>query len=675
MATLVPQKDDVEHWTVEQVAAWLQQVELSDCCDTFLRRGIDGHGFLQLSQDNLPWSGRDVSVRNLKQILKLVSQIKSQQQHPSTTRQPIEISRSLGSHPPKTYNDYAMDFPVKDFFGEEEEHTGLESPPAPPIPPRHQGQSPSLSACPSFPRTNTGQNNILHGPESRSLETHNDDIWGDYDSSFDEEESEEHPGQKMQLVKENDQGEENIDDLYLVPLPANSPASNHSSIINRELPNHSQLPTNTSFIHQHGGGSWSQSKLKKERLSFGSDTQNNRRSHPPAIPERAPVRPPRPVNDTLMALHKQQSPLHHFQAPTPKRALHSPLQEAINHNLVENGSSGVKGASFSYRHQFPSSPPSRWQKDNEPSQAHLPTQSMEKNDHVYEIVDVPQGSYGGTEAPGPNKSDQQSPSKPPIPPPRNQNQDSDDRDLSSRLGSVSLSHGKRPPAPLPPPVAHNLSEGRNTSQARPPASLPPPVAHNLSEGRNTSQARPPAPDLPNRSDRSRQPAPPPSFSGSSSHSSHLTFPKESHAPQELLQNSAASCHPFISLENGEQIELTPLYRKIMEKPYFQFISRAKAKELVMQGKEGTFLIRPSTRTKMPFTLTVKHDDRYYNINIRQRPDRLFALGYEKASERTFSSIDEMVSTHYKEPITLVNGECALLKYSPSKPVWHVQTGH
>lgn len=26
MATLVPQKDDVEHWTVEQVAAWLQQV-------------------------------------------------------------------------------------------------------------------------------------------------------------------------------------------------------------------------------------------------------------------------------------------------------------------------------------------------------------------------------------------------------------------------------------------------------------------------------------------------------------------------------------------------------------------------------------------------------------------------------------------------------------------------
>lgn len=32
MATPVPQKDDVEHWTVEQVAAWLQQVGLVGSC-------------------------------------------------------------------------------------------------------------------------------------------------------------------------------------------------------------------------------------------------------------------------------------------------------------------------------------------------------------------------------------------------------------------------------------------------------------------------------------------------------------------------------------------------------------------------------------------------------------------------------------------------------------------
>lgn len=43
--------------------------------------------------------------------------------------------------------------------------------------------------------------------------------------------------------------------------------------------------------------------------------------------------------------------------------------------------------------------------------------------------------------------------------------------------------------------------------------------------------------------------------------------------------------------------------------------------------------------------------------------------------QTFSSIDEMVSTYLKEPITLVNGKCALLKYSPSKPVCHVPNTH
>lgn len=45
---------------------------------------------------------------------------------------------------------------------------------------------------------------------------------------------------------------------------------------------------------------------------------------------------------------------------------------------------------------------------------------------------------------------------------------------------------------------------------------------------------------------------------------------------------------------------------------------------------------------MPLTLTVKHNDRYYNINIRQRPDCLFALGYEKPSERVCTLLSLVV---------------------------------
>lgn len=111
----------------------------------------------------------------------------------------------------------------------------------------------------------------------------------------------------IHLFQSNDvspSGEENIDDLYLVPLPASSPTTSLSSLINRELPSHPQLPTNTSFIHQHGGGSWNQSKVKKERFNFGSDVQNNRRSNSPAILERTPGRPPPTLNDTLMPYNK-----------------------------------------------------------------------------------------------------------------------------------------------------------------------------------------------------------------------------------------------------------------------------------------------------------------------------------------------------------------------------------
>ncbi|KAG7175404.1 putative SAM domain (Sterile alpha motif)-containing protein [Homarus americanus] len=96
MATPVPQRDDVERWTVEQVAAWLQQVELADCCDVSLRKGIDGHSLLQLTEENLVLWGRDVSIRNRKQIMKLVTQIRSQQLV-STGRHTNEIQQPQNS--------------------------------------------------------------------------------------------------------------------------------------------------------------------------------------------------------------------------------------------------------------------------------------------------------------------------------------------------------------------------------------------------------------------------------------------------------------------------------------------------------------------------------------------------------------------------------------------------
>lgn len=95
-------------------------------------------------------------------------------------------------------------------------------------------------------------------------------------------------------------GEDNLDDLYLVPLPASSPSSNFPNTLNREFPVHPQRSNNTPFTHG-GGLPWNVSPAKKDRFGYGSDSQNNGRSQSPALPERAPVRPPRPPPDALTA--------------------------------------------------------------------------------------------------------------------------------------------------------------------------------------------------------------------------------------------------------------------------------------------------------------------------------------------------------------------------------------
>lgn len=133
-------------------------------------------------------------------------------------------------------------------------------------------------------------------------------------------------------------------------------------------------------------------------------------------------------------------------------------------------------------------------------------------------------------------------------------------------------------------------------------------------------------------------------------------------------NEFAPSLPYVSLDDDKRLQLTPLYQKLMEKSYFHLISRSKAKSLIMRGQDGMFLIRPSTRSGDPLTLVLNVGNQLYNINIRQRPDSLFALGKEKMQEKAFSSLDELVSTYKREAIKLENGKTAFLNCSPPKSV-------
>ena len=129
--------------------------------------------------------------------------------------------------------------------------------------------------------------------------------------------------------------------------------------------------------------------------------------------------------------------------------------------------------------------------------------------------------------------------------------DLDGKDLSSLLGAATISHKKLPPPPL---FQKHSGGGNDTSSVQLSTSgLPSHITHNR----------------------------PPKVMGP--HPLSKRSPQESQAPQ-FTPPLPKKTHLYVTLDGGENILLTPLYQKIMEKPYFHLISRAKAKTLMMNGK-------------------------------------------------------------------------------------------
>lgn len=70
--------------------------------------------------------------------------------------------------------------------------------------------------------------------------------------------------------------------------------------------------------------------------------------------------------------------------------------------------------------------------------------------------------------------------------------------------------------------------------------------------------------------------------------------------------------------------------------WYHDIERDQATALLTQlGKEGAFLVRKSKRAgdSNPYSLTIFHGGKVFNLNIRRREDRLFALGKQKDKEK------------------------------------------
>lgn len=101
-----------------------------------------------------------------------------------------------------------------------------------------------------------------------------------------------------------------------------------------------------------------------------------------------------------------------------------------------------------------------------------------------------------------------------------------------------------------------------------------------------------------------------------------------------ISNQASSCQ--IS-----QRPLPPLPLNLESYPWYHNLEREASSQLLEKfGVEGGYLVRNSKRAGVgsPFSLSIFHDGKCFNLNIRKRDDGLFALGKEKEKEKVSHSM-------------------------------------
>ncbi|XP_012523924.1 lymphocyte cytosolic protein 2 isoform X2 [Monomorium pharaonis] len=105
----------------------------------------------------------------------------------------------------------------------------------------------------------------------------------------------------------------------------------------------------------------------------------------------------------------------------------------------------------------------------------------------------------------------------------------------------------------------------------------------------------------------------------------------------------------------------PERQSYVDKPWFHNITREAATILIKERtysnpQDGYFLLRPSTTNPgNPLALVLWYKDRVYNVPVRKRNDNRYALGTLKVNERSFSTVEEIVSFYVKEELMLYSG--------------------
>ncbi|CAG9773930.1 unnamed protein product [Ceutorhynchus assimilis] len=104
-------------------------------------------------------------------------------------------------------------------------------------------------------------------------------------------------------------------------------------------------------------------------------------------------------------------------------------------------------------------------------------------------------------------------------------------------------------------------------------------------------------------------------------------------------------------DQKEDIASCELIRETSE-AFYKNVSRERAEILLENKQNGTFIIRPSKRSKLG-TLSVVQDSKIFHLNIRRRDqDNCVALGREKTNEKTFNSINGLINYYISNYLIL-----------------------
>ncbi|XP_022672318.1 uncharacterized protein LOC111263103 isoform X4 [Varroa jacobsoni] len=258
---------------------------------------------------------------------------------------------------------------------------------------------------------------------------------------------------------------------------------------------------------------------------------------------------------------------------------------------------------------------------------------------------------------------------------------------SNGLQVVGGSQGKRPPLPRPAiPTKPYALRQRRRSAARPTSPPPPPPI---------PTQPPPAPPSESSVDYEVplcHEAADSETSSSLVHDEQSTYEQIEHREEmyEVVHEvSSLINRPLPPVPTGENVyadvDFEPnekLLHGLSVYPWFHDVEREDVDRILKEvGEQGCFLVRISRRggPSNPFTLSLLHEGRIFHLNIRKRPDGMFALGSAKPREKTFNTVSELIDYHRQEEILLTSrnqpaGSTRLTETSHSDSQKNVQNG-